>query len=421
MAAPSIVTVLALVAGLIAPTTFAPAGARPPQARDIVLIVGDDVGYQDLLALRADGRAPHLAALAERGFEFTSCVANPVCSPTRRCLYFGDWRTRQSGDVDALPGPLTPPASLVSLAELVDWPSAFFGKWHVGSAAPSWQLAPQSHGFGLWRAGLRQGNEDYHDWLRIEDGRSFTSHDYEPAAVHQRWLEWWTTTRGPRLAVYAPQLAHAPFHRPPPEWLPPGYPPTDDERSRYEAMLVALDTAVGWVQRAVSKDTLVVFVGDNGTPDAVAPEPGRAKRTTFERGLRVPLILCGAGVPHGASDALVHAVDLYATVAELCGRAADPARASRSLVPLLGGGRAPHDYVLCGIRGDPRIPDDVCVRSARFKLRRTGRASVPPGVVESFHDLALDPDERDDVLADPRYAAEVAKHRAWLEAHLPGT
>ena len=89
-------------------------------------------------------------------------------------------------------------------------------------------------------------------------------------------------------------------------------------------MIVALDTAVGQVLRRVSKETLVVFVGDNGTPGAVAPEPERAKRTTFERGLRVPLLVAGPGVPHGASDALVHVVDLYATVAELCGRGADP-------------------------------------------------------------------------------------------------
>ena len=88
------------------------------------------------------------------------------------------------------------------------------------------------------------------------------------------FLGWWPGVRGPRWAYVAFQSAHKPFHRPPPQLLPPDWPPTPDDRSMYEAMIVSADTALGHMLAGIDlARTVVVLVGDNGTPESLAPDP----------------------------------------------------------------------------------------------------------------------------------------------------
>jgi arylsulfatase A-like enzyme len=72
------------------------------------------------------------------------------------------------------------------------------------------------------------------------------------------------------------------------------------------------------------ENTTVIFLSDNGTPDetTLAPWPAdRAKNTPFEGGVNVPLIISGPQVsqPGSESGALVHVVDVFATVADIAG------------------------------------------------------------------------------------------------------
>ena len=90
---------------------------------------------------------------------------------------------------------------------------------------------------------------------------------------------------------------------------------------------------------ATLDDTLVVFLGDNGSPDVVMEPPYTSssvygKSTAFETGLRVPLLVADGGAwrdaargvpptagvvgaPGRAVDAPVLAVDLYDTLLDL--------------------------------------------------------------------------------------------------------
>ncbi len=108
-------------------------------------------------------------------------------------------------------------------------------------------------------------------------------------------------------------------------------------RPFYEAMIQAMDTELGRLLDEVDLDeTLVILLGDNGTPGPVTWRPfigrrfldpsipaipGKAKGTTFEGGVRVPFIVAGAGVndPGRTSDRLVCVVDIFATIAEALG------------------------------------------------------------------------------------------------------
>ena len=395
--------------------------ADPASAQDVTLFLLDDVGRADLDRLIAEGRAPAFRKLVQEGFTFSNAFANPICQPTRRSLDFGrfevDWTGRICTDD---PGLI--PATEVSLAERVGVRSAFFGKWHEGGHPEGgpYTLAAQGHGWHHWRAGVAGGinacgGTDYFNWNRIEDGSvNFTLDLYQPTVQYQRWLEWKIAGRAPRLTMFSIPLAHAPFHRPPRPWLPDGYPPTHSQHAKYQAMIVACDTMLGRMLARMEPQDVLILTSDNGTPGELIGSQ-RAKGTTFERGLRVPLMLYGKGIPRGTSAALVHVVDVHSTVGELLGAPPDPTLDSRSLMPLVRGDtQAPHDYILCGTIGNNVWADDVCVRSSRFKLRRFG-----PGLAqEEFYDLGRDPDELVNRLDDAHLSETIAAHRTWLDEAL---
>jgi arylsulfatase A-like enzyme len=379
--------------------------------QDAVVIIADDVGYEDLARVAT----PNLDRLRARGIDFTRAYASPQCSPGRRQLMFGRWWMRESGEVctEGVTGlePQVIERSLADLAAGAGANSALFGKWHIGTnpLGQPWELAAQSHGFVNWRAGQATnvnfcGGRNYSRWMRVEDGASFLDLEYEPRAVRDQFLLWWTVQRGRKLAVVSPQLAHGPFHEPPADFLPPGYPPTVTGGDRYEAMIVALDTLVGSVLDVVDLERdLVIFVGDNGTPDGVSPDPGRSKTTTFERGIRVPLIV-GGRFREQELDVLVSVIDVHATIAQWFGQPKDPRLDSRSLLDLaLTGGRP---WILAG--------DDLdrCARSNSHKLRR----DVLTGV-EELYDLGTDPEERRNVLGEPEHGKEEALLRAALDSY----
>lgn len=399
-----------LLATLAWPQHSKAAPAFPPSA---LVIIGDDIATIDHDA----APTPNLDQLAAGGHVFTRGYACPTCNMTRRALLFGRWSIDGSGNSCEPAGAAEPPLAWSSLAELRrDFPAAIAGKWHLGGdpLGGPWECAPLSHGFEVWLAGSAAnvdacGGNGYFDWLEAYGCTSSFTTEYEPELVFRQATSWWTSTVGPRLLVVAPNLAHTPFHAPPPEFLPPGYPTPVTKFEKYRAMIVALDTFVGQLLESVDlEETLVFYVGDNGTPPSVTPFPytGKSKGTVYERGIHVPFLVAGPGVVPGSSDDLVHVVDLFATLRDYWGK--PPAGDGISLRPALEGtGSASHEYVLCG------NPAEVCARSAHYKLRRQSSGA------EQFFDLDLDPLEETDRLLDPAYALEVDAHRAWLDAHLP--
>lgn len=394
------------------------------------VVVLDDVARLDLQGLPLE----NLDRVAARGVTFTRAYAAPVCSPARRALLFGRWTHVTAGPPCGDSAGTEPPVAATSLAELVSpTPVALFGKWHLGGDpfGGPWQLAPQvGHGFAIWRAGLAANvksceGTNYNSWLRVEDGASFLDVTYHPDAMLASYLAWSSPPRGADVVFYATQLAHAPFHTPPAHLLPPGYPTLGlSTRGKYEAMIVAADHQVGTILDGdgvvggidLAVDWLIV-VGDNGTPENILPAPyqGKGKGTTYERGINVPLVVAGPGFAPGVvSDVLVHAVDVYATIAVALGH---PVQGDG--VPLqdsqFGGG---HDYVLCGTTGGDsgEAPTfDLCVRTSDgVKLRRTQDG-------DQLFDLNVDPFEVNDRFADPTYAGEVAKLTPILDEFQAGS
>ena len=164
-------------------------------------------------------------------------------------------------------------------------------------------------------------------------------------------------------------------------------------RENYELMVQSVDAMVGDMLAYVDlRDTVFVFVADNGTPSKALrenQERGKVKGTTFEDGVRVPLIFAGPGIAVGEeTDVLVHAVDLLATLGDLVG-APPPAHLgldSRSFAAALAephGARSARPYVFCE-NLTPGVPHDRAVVTERWKLRDVDGS-------QELYDLRNDP------------------------------
>jgi arylsulfatase A-like enzyme len=136
-------------------------------------------------------------------------------------------------------------------------------------------------------------------------------------------------------------------------------PPSVQRNPIYAAMLESVDTAVGRVvdaleRNGLTENTLIIFTSDNGglhvvegpnTPATTNAPLREGKGYLYEGGIRVPLIVRGAGVVGKArtDDTPVWSCDLPATIAALCSAAptktniAVNALDGVSLLPLLRG------------------------------------------------------------------------------------
>lgn len=423
---------------MLRPLLIALALAGSPGAQDVLIFVLDDVAAEDLALHGGPVVLPALEALAQRGVTFERAYANPTCAPSRRSLFTGHWwLTGNGASCTDASEPNSPPASEWMLPEMLPGhQSALVGKWHLGASpvGRGWECAPLDQGFDRWLAGSAAnvqscGGQSYTSWMKVELCRERREFAYEPLVVTEAALGFLAEPGGPRLTVVCPNLAHEPFHRPPEELLPAGYPPTVGARARYEAMLVALDGLLARLLAGVDLDrTLVMVVGDNGTPPEVAPDPLRAKSTTFERGIRVPLVVAGGPVnaPGRRSQRLTHIVDLWATAIEwgqgqavVRGRAPYPIRA-RSLVPTLQGRPDKgHDFVIAGSQWGTD-DGDRCIRTAGgLKLRQVDVDGDRIPEREELYDLVRDPHELRDLSGDPLRGRWVRHLRAVLEQHTP--
>ena len=89
----AITSLLAMCAGCVAEeadTTVPSTPAATPDSRpNILLIIGDDMGFSDVGAFGSEVATPNIDALASEGLRFTNFHVGATCSPTRSLLLTG--------------------------------------------------------------------------------------------------------------------------------------------------------------------------------------------------------------------------------------------------------------------------------------------------------------------------------------------
>jgi arylsulfatase A-like enzyme len=138
-----ILVLLAFAAGPAA------SGAQPARKPNVLVIVGDDMGFADTgFQGCTDIPTPHLDALAKGGVKFTNgYVSGPYCSPTRAGLMTGRYQTRFGHEFNPGGGKAGLPTTETTIADrfkAAGYATGLVGKWHLGSAP---EYHPQKRGF----------------------------------------------------------------------------------------------------------------------------------------------------------------------------------------------------------------------------------------------------------------------------------
>lgn len=336
------------------PADAAPVAAAPALPPNVLIVVADDVGTDKLSGYGEHPRPPAtpvLDDLARQGVRFRHAYATPLCSSTRAAILTGRHGRRNGlGVIIPWNGTWELPLDEVTIPELLDrsgtdWATAAIGKWHLsGPRTANGYAHPNRQGFDHAAGSLNnlyfddedsaaKGDTNYFHWEKNVDGQLELANTYATATTTDDALRWVGTAREPWFLYVAYNAAHSPFHAPPGSGVAAGA----GAPALHAAMVQDLDREVGrllgGLPAAQRARTLVVFVGDNGSPKStITPPrlPTQGKTTLFEGGTNVPLIVAGPGVFRGGTtDALVHVVDLLPTIAEWAG--VDPAKTGAPL------------------------------------------------------------------------------------------
>ncbi|MBM4001096.1 MAG: sulfatase [Planctomycetes bacterium] len=420
---------------LLCGSAVAGAAERP----NILLIVGDDMGFADVgFHGCKDIPTPNLDALSRSGARFTNgYVTGPYCSPTRAGLMTGRYQQRFGHEFN--PGGATAglPVTETTIADRLKaagYRTGLVGKWHLGSQE---SMHPRRRGFDEF-FGFLGGAHSYFDAAGILSGAEpITAMDYTTDAFGREAAAFIERHDGKPWFLYlAFNAVHTPMHATD-DRLAKFSNVADKQRRTYNAMMTAMDEAIGVVMRQLAAtgqqdNTLVMFISDNGGPTMPgvtvngsinAPLRG-SKRTTLEGGIRVPFVVSWPGrVKPAVVDSPVIQLDLSATALAAAGAAANDKADGVDLLPYLDGARTgpPHAALFW------RFGRQMAIRAGDFKLVRydtnadtlTGAASQPVSAARLYN-LANDIGETNDLAAAmPDKVAELqSRWDEWNRANV---
>jgi arylsulfatase len=218
----------------------APAHAQgEPTRPNIVIILGDDLGFADMGSFGSEIKTPNLDALASAGVRFTNFYTHASCSPTRSILLSGvdthlnglgnmdEWTAPNQRNVPGYEGYLNAQvATLPQLLKDAGYHTYMAGKWHLGKQPDQ---IPAARGFER-DFSLLDGAGSYWDTTNFtaagprsvftEDGRylaELPEDYYATKAYTDKLIEFIDSNRGdgkPFFAYVSHQAPHDPYHLP---------------------------------------------------------------------------------------------------------------------------------------------------------------------------------------------------------------
>jgi arylsulfatase A-like enzyme len=241
--------------------------------------------------------------------------------------------------------------------EQADYQSACIGKWHLGLEAGD---HPVDRGFKFFHGFLGDMMDDYFDHLRhgnnyMRLGRKEINPAGHATTLFANWaikaIDQMSAEENPYFLYLAFNAPHTPVQPPKSTLLQvqSRLPDVSPRRANLIALIEDMDSAIGRVLEkveATGRDTLVIFVSDNGGQLSAGADNGDlrdGKQSNYEGGLRVPAIWCWPGrIPAGSTcQAIGVTMDVVPTLCELTNIEPPAEIDGMSLVPWLSAPETP--------------------------------------------------------------------------------
>ena len=331
---------------------------------NIVVIVADDLGYQDVGFRGSDILTPNIDRLAGQGVILENHIVSSICSPARASLMTGRYGIRTGfwkGNIKPNEefGLGLDETLLPEMLKRNGYKTHGVGKWHLGMH--TWEHTPPKRGFETWfgmflgeqgyfshkKIGRTDFRENYYDLdgnlvdnVRKDLKGKYNTYLYTDKSVELVQKHDQTKPFFLYLAYTAPHIPHEV--------------PEEDadrfashilgKRRNYAAMVSVMDEGVGKIADALTnngmmENTIIVFTSDNGAyyKSVGSNYPLRGGKSSFlEGGVRgVTFVHSPLLQKSGYTNTnLHHVTDWYATFQKLAGD--KPEEGSKAQLPIDG-------------------------------------------------------------------------------------
>ncbi len=420
---------------------------------NILLISVDDLNdWAGCLGGHPQALTPNIDRLANRGTLFANAhCQSPVCNPSRASMMTG--RYPHSTGVYFLRPDLRVAPTLKNVLTLPEqfaangYDTLAVGKiFHGGDERffdeyggknggfgprPKTKIS-QPHGHPLWDWGAYPASDEMMpDWIAAQwavsklkqrsDKPFFMGvgfyRPHVPMFAPQKWFDKHPRTKiqlplvssndRDDLSQYAIDLTNLKHVSPEHSWVVEAG-QWDHAVQAYLASVTFADHCVGIVLDALdasphAKNTIVVLFSDHGFH--LGEKQRWAKRSLWEDGTRVPLIISGPGLPRGQrTDRPAELLDVFPTLLQLAQLDADPTLEGQSLTPLLKNPNADWDHPAITSFG----PGNYAIRSTRYRFIQYHDGS------RELYDHTTDQHEWKNLAAQAEYDSILAEHAKYI-------
>lgn len=384
---------------------FSPDKSKKP---NIILIMADDIGYECFGCYgSASYKTPVLDGMAETGMRFEHCYSQPLCTPSRVKIMTGQYNFRNYTNF----GVLDPKQKTFGhLLQGCGYATCVVGKWQLygsvnqSSAVRGTGSLPEQAGFDehcLWQ--VKERGSRYKNPVVVQNGKNLENLEgrYGPDVFTDYAIDFIERHKSKPFFLYFPMaIVHNPFV-PTPDSEGWEKEKQKNDNKYFADMVTYMDKIVGRIvarvgELGLSENTIVLFVGDNGTNKNIKSKMSGGqiiqgdKGNTTDAGTRVPLIASWPGVvPAGkVCGDLVDFSDFVPTFVEMTGASPPDGMIldGQSILPQLRGKKGkPRKWIFCHY--DPkwlgRKEAVRFVRDKRWKLYDNGDLfDVPADTLE---------------------------------------